>query len=143
MLVSLLTTNLIARMTVSRVGGIAATRTGDLAGKGLAAVSASSGAEYLDAQRLEYRKFADLPEALNAVATGKLDAVVNSVGALQYLVRTRFADTIAPPRGVLAPAYMAFALPMNSALKRPLDRALTIVSASPEWRSVEDTYFGQ
>ena len=33
-------------------------------------------------------------------------------------------------------------LPMDSALKRPLDRALTIVSASPEWRSVEDTYFG-
>jgi polar amino acid transport system substrate-binding protein len=142
-LVSLLTTNLIARMTVSRVGGVAATRTSDLAGKRLAAVSASSGAEYLDAQRLEYRKFANLPEALNAVATGKMDAVINSVGALQYLVRTRFADTIAPPRGVLAPAYMAFALPMNSALKRPLDRALTIVSASPEWRSVEDSYFGQ
>jgi ABC-type amino acid transport substrate-binding protein len=62
---------------------------------------------------------------------------------LQYLARGRFADVIAPPRGLLAPAYMGFALPLNSALKKPLDRALTIVSASPEWRAVEATYFGE
>ena len=141
-LVSLLTTNLIARITVSRVEGMVANRSSDLAGKRLGAVSASSGAEYLDGQHVAYQKFETLPDALNAVTSGKLDGVVNSIGALQYLARTRFTDAIAPPHGVLAPAYMAFALPMDSALKRPLDRALTIVSASPEWRSVEDTYFG-
>ncbi|WP_159450439.1 transporter substrate-binding domain-containing protein [Bradyrhizobium mercantei] len=142
-LVSLLTTSLIARMTVSRVEGIVANRTSDLSGKRLGAVSGSSGAEYLDTQRLAYQKYETLADTFEAVASGKADAVVNSIGALQYLTRTRFADTIAPPHGVLAPAYMAFALPMNSDLKRPLDRALTIVTASPEWRSVEDTYFGQ
>ena len=142
-LVSLLTTNLVARMTANRVESIVATRTTDLAGKRLAAVSGSSGAEYLDAERLAYQKFADLAGALNALAIGKTDAVVNSVGALQYLVNMRFADAIAPPRGVLAPAYMGFALPMNSVLKKPLDRALTIVTGSPEWRSVEGTYFGR
>jgi polar amino acid transport system substrate-binding protein len=36
---------------------------------------------------------------------------------------------------------MGFALPTNSVLKKPLDRALTIVTGSPEWRSVEETYF--
>ena len=142
-LVSLLTTNLVARMTASRVESIVTTRTSDLAGKRLAAVSGSSGAEYLDAERLAYQKFADLADALNALATGKTDAVVNSVGALQYLVNTRFSDAIAPPRGVLAPAYMAFALSMNSVLKKPLDQALTIVTGSPEWRSVEETDFGR
>jgi polar amino acid transport system substrate-binding protein len=142
-LVSLLTTNLIARMTVSMVEGTVANRVSDLGGKRLGAVSGSSGAEYLDAQRLAYRKYENLPDAFDAMTSGKVDAVVNSIGALQYLTRTRFADTIAPPHGVLAPAYMGFALPMNSALKRPLDRALTVVSASSEWRSVEDTYFGQ
>jgi polar amino acid transport system substrate-binding protein len=70
-------------------------------------VSGSSGAEYLDAERLAYEKFADLADALNVLATGKTAAVVNSVGALQYRVNTRFSDAIAPPRGVLAPAYMA------------------------------------
>jgi len=142
-LVSLLTTNLVASMTVSRVEGIAATRTSDLLGKRLAAVSASSGAEYLDAHGLGYQKFANLPDALDALATRKIDAVVNSVGALQYLVSTRFAKAVEPPNGLLAPAYMAFAMPTNSSLKKPLDRALTIVTASPEWRAVEETYFGR
>jgi hypothetical protein len=50
---------------------------------------------------------------------------------------------IAPPNGLLAPAYMGFALPKNSVPKNPLDQALAIVTASPEWRSVEDTYFGR
>src|SRR5215813_14156779 len=100
-LVSLLTTNLVARMTANRVESVAATRMSDLAGKRLAAVSGSSGAEYLDAERLAYQKFADLADALSALGTGKTDAVVNSVGALQYLVNTRFSAAIAPPRGVL------------------------------------------
>ena len=119
------------------------TRVTDLAGKRLAAVSASSGAEFLDTQRIAHQKFGNLADALSALATGKTDAVVNSVGTLQYLVRTRFAGVIAPPRGLLAPAYMAFALPMNSGLKKPLDQALTAVTASPEWQSIEDSYFGQ
>jgi ABC-type amino acid transport substrate-binding protein len=141
-LVSLLTTSLVARITASRVEGIAI-RNSDLIGKRLAAVSDSSDAEYLDAQRFTYDKFDNLPDALNALAAGRTDAVVNSVGALQYLVNTRFSDSIAPPQGLLAPAYMAFALPKNSALKTPLDQVLTTVTSSPEWRSVEETYFGR
>jgi ABC-type amino acid transport substrate-binding protein len=44
---------------------------------------------------------------------------------------------------VLAPAYMAVALPANSPLKKPLDRALIRITASPEWRALEPTYFGR
>lgn len=142
-MVSLLTTTLVADITAGRVDRVVAIRAGDLAGKRLAAVSESSGAEYLDAQRLAYQKFANLPDAFEALATGRTDAVVNSVGALQYLVSTRFFDKVAPPHGLLAPAYMAFALPLNSTLKKPLDRALAIVTASPEWQAVEETYFGR
>jgi polar amino acid transport system substrate-binding protein len=142
-MVSLLTTSLIAHITVSQVEAGPAIRASDLVGKRLAAVDESSGAEYLEAHRLAYQKAATLPDAFNALASGRADVVVNSIGALQYLVSTRFSDTIAPPRGLLSPAYMAFALPMNSALRLPLDRALTVVEASPEWRSVEETYFGR
>jgi len=45
------------------------------------------------------------------------------------------------PGGLLAPAYMAFALPRNSALRTPLDRTLVRVTANPGWRSLEDSYF--
>ncbi len=142
-IVSLLTTTLVARITANHVGGADAVRLSDLAGKRLAAVAQSSGAEYLDARRMAYQKFNDLPEAVAALAAGRADAVVDSVGALQFLVNTRFSAKIEPPNGLLAPAYMAFALPLNSDLRRPLDKALVTVTASPEWRSVEETYFGR
>src|ERR1700677_5419145 len=59
---------------------------------------------------------------LTALGRGEADAVVNNMGAVQYLVSTtRFKNTIRPPQGVLEPAYMAIALPPGSALKKPLD----------------------
>jgi polar amino acid transport system substrate-binding protein len=142
-LVSILSTTLVSKMTADRVAGVYRLSDSDLEGKRLAAVAHSSGAEYLDEQRLRYAQFDDLPGALTALAAGRADAVVNSVGALQYLIAARFSRTIEAPDSVLAPAYMAFALPRGSALKQPLDRALIEITASPEWRRVEQSYFGQ
>ena len=72
---------------------------------------------------------------------GETDAVVNSIGALQYAIANGFTGTIEPPQGVLAPAYMAIALPPGSALKRRLDATLVEITASAEWRRVEASYF--
>jgi polar amino acid transport system substrate-binding protein len=84
--------------------------------------------------RPSYAPFDELPAALTALGRGEVDAVVNSVGALQYLVSTRFKERIKPPEGVLEPAYMAIALPAGSPLKKPLDEALVGITASQEWR---------
>jgi polar amino acid transport system substrate-binding protein len=62
------------------------------------------GAEYLDERHLRYAPFDELPAALTALGLGEVDAVVNSVGALQHLVSTRFKQRIKPPEGVLEPA---------------------------------------
>ena len=67
-----------------------------------------------------------------ALGRGEADAVVNSIGALQYLVSTRFKNTIRPPQGVLESAYMAIALPLGGALKKPIDEALVGITASQE-----------
>jgi hypothetical protein len=37
---------------------------------------------------------------------------------------------------------MAIALPPGSPLKKPLDEALVGITGSPEWRQIEDSYFG-
>jgi hypothetical protein len=63
--------------------------------------------------------------------------------ALQCLVSTRFKGAIRPPQGVLEPAYMAIALPPGSPLKKPLDEALVGITASQEWRQIEDGCFGR
>jgi polar amino acid transport system substrate-binding protein len=141
-LVSILSTSIVSRMTADRVVGGFRMTEADLAGKRLAAVAHSSGAEYLDERRLRYAPFDGLPAALTALERGQADAVVNSIGALQYLVTTRFKDTVRPPQGVLEPAYMAIALPPGSPLKKSLDEALVGITASQEWRQIEDSYFG-
>jgi ABC-type amino acid transport substrate-binding protein len=142
-LVSILSTSLVAKMTADRVAGGYRPSDVDLHGKRLAAVTHSSGAEYLDERHLSYTPFDDLARALTALGAGQADAVVNSVGALQYLIAARFGGTVETPQGILAPAYMAFALPHGSALKEPLDRALIEIMASPEWHRIEQSYFGQ
>ena len=123
-LVSILSTSIVSRMTADRVVGGLRLAEADLAGKRLAAVAHSSGAEYLDERHLRYAPFDDLAAALTALDRKQVDAVVNSIGALQYLIATRFKDTIRPPQGVLEPAYMAIALPPGSPLKKSLDEAL-------------------
>src|SRR6516225_9618023 len=142
-LISLLTTSLVSRMTADAVTSAPIARTSDLEGKRLAAVAHSSGAEYLDEQHLHYTKYANLKDALASLVRGDSDAVVNSVGALEYAISTYFSGVIPMPNGILAPAYLAFALPPNSPLKKPLDRALIEITASASWRSLEPRYFGK
>jgi polar amino acid transport system substrate-binding protein len=142
-LVSLLSTSLVSRLTAERVEARNFAASIDLGAKKLAAVSQSSGAEYLDQLHLPYAKFKDLPEALDSLANGPSTAVVNSIGALQYYVSLRYAKSIEIPQGLLAPAYMAIALPEHSPIKKPLDRALIRITNTPEWRSLEERFFSR
>jgi polar amino acid transport system substrate-binding protein len=138
-----LSTSLVSRLTADRVETRDAAASIDLSGKKLAAVAQSSGAEYLDEMHLRYAKFKDLPEALDALASGQSNAVVNSVGALQYFISKRYAKALELPQGLLAPAYMAIALPQHSPLKRPIDRALIRITTGAEWRALEERYFAR
>ena len=140
-LVSLLSTSLVSRLTAERVESRDLAVSIDLRGKKLAAVAQSSGAEYLDELHLQYTKYKDLPEALNSLANGRSNAVVNSVGALQYFISKRYARVLEIPQGLLAPAYMAIALPEHSPIKKPIDRALIKITNSPEWRMLEERFF--
>jgi polar amino acid transport system substrate-binding protein len=141
-LVSFLSASLVSRLTAERVQNSGIRDESDLRGKKLAAVAQSSAAEYLDGLHLKYEKYDNLTEALSSLANGQSNAVVNSEGPLRFLVAARFAEVIPVPRVLLAPAYMAIALPEHSPLKKPIDRALIKITASPEWKSVEDRYFG-
>ena len=140
--VSLLSTSLVSRLTAERVESRDVIAI-DLTRMKLAAVVQSSGAEYLDEHHLQYTKFKNLPDALDSLAGGKSDAVVNSVGALQYLISKQYSGAEEMPQGLLAPAYMAIALPERSPLKRPINEALVKITSDPEWRSLEERFFGR
>ena len=79
-LVSLLSTSLVSRLTADRVESRDGAASIDLRARKLAAVARSSGAEYLDELHLSYTSYKDLPEALDSLANGQSGAVVNSWG---------------------------------------------------------------
>jgi polar amino acid transport system substrate-binding protein len=87
-LMTFLSANVVSRLTADRVENVI--RNGDLRGKKLAAVALSSGAEFLDGLRLKHKTYANLQDALESLARGESDMVVNSEGALRYLVSERF-----------------------------------------------------
>jgi polar amino acid transport system substrate-binding protein len=130
-------------LTAERVESSVPIKEGDLAGMPLAAVAYSSGAEFLESLRLRHRKYESLQAALQGLEKGEADAVVNSVGALRHMVAAHFAKTLRVQSALLAQAYMAVALPAQSPLKKPIDRALIKITATPEWRALEETYFGR
>jgi polar amino acid transport system substrate-binding protein len=142
-LVSLLSTTLVSRLTAERVGSQDLVASTDLREKKLAAVAHSSGAEYLDELHLQYAKYKDLTAALDSLVNGNSNAVVNSVGALQYYVSKRYARVLEMPQGLLAPTYIAIALPAHSPIKRSIDRALISITNSPEWRTLEEKFFAR
>lgn len=94
-------------------------------------------------QRLSFAATRTLEEALQRLDAGRATAVVNSVGALSWSVARAHARDVEVARGLLAPAYLTFAVPPGSALRQPLDEALIAVTASPEWVGMEDRFFAR
>jgi polar amino acid transport system substrate-binding protein len=140
-LVSLLSTSIVAQVTALQLSGSDNVRPGDLIGKRLGAAASSSGAEYLASSGFTFTKYPSLGDALDALAAHKIDAVVNSVGALDYAIANRYRNSIELQRGLLAPAFMGVALPLHSPLKGPLDQSLVRITTGPEWPAVEAAYF--
>lgn len=142
-IVSLFSTSIVAQVTTDRLIGSADVRPGDLIGKRLGAAKASSGAEYLTSGALTFTAFPDIGAALDALNAGRIDAVVNSVGALDHMVSERYRNAIEVQRGLLAPAFLGFALPPHSALKSALDQSLVRITTGPEWPAIEAAYLGR
>ena len=142
-LISLLTTNLIAQLTADQIEDAQPVTLRDLAGLRIAAATASSGAEFLAESGLPYEPYPSLDAALAALASRRTDAVVNSVGALRWRVAKRFAGAAEVRAGLLAPALMGFSVPPGSPLLLPLDQSLVRITGSADWVAREASYFAR
>jgi polar amino acid transport system substrate-binding protein len=140
-LVSLLSTSIVAQLTAQQLSGSDNVQSGDLIGKRLGAAASSSGAEYLTSRGLAFTGYPNLGAALDALAAHKIDAVVNSVGALEYMISNRYRNSIEVERGLLAPAFIGVTLPPNSPLREPLNQSLLRITSGSEWPAIEAAYF--
>jgi len=116
---------------------------GDLFGVRVAAVSSSTGAEYLDTQNIGYRSFPDALSALEALAAGRADAVVYDAPILRYLAKTKFSGSVTVLSRTFVRQDYAIAVPQGSPLRETLNRVLENEIRSPAWQEVCYHYLGR
>jgi polar amino acid transport system substrate-binding protein len=137
-MISLVTTSLVAQLTVNQLDDERPVTLHELADMRLTAAADSSGAEFLAASGLKFQPAPSLDAALAAVAAHRADAVINSVGALEWSVARDYSRTVELRAGLLAPALMGFAVTRGSPLLLPLDQVLVRVTTSANWVARED-----
>jgi ABC-type amino acid transport substrate-binding protein len=114
----------------------------DLRSLRVGVVNGSSSVEFLNQQRIAHRGFADPTAALNAVKAGSIDAFVYDRPLLKWIVHESF-PSLQVLRVTFDPQNYAIALPMNSALRAPLDVALLEAVSSEWWQQVVFRYLGE
>ena len=114
----------------------------DLRSLRVGVVNGSSSVEFLDQQRIVHHGFTDPIAALNAVKAGRIDAFVYDRPLLSWIVRGGFPG-LQVSKVTFDPQNYAIALPLNSALRLPLDIALLDAVTSEWWKQELYRYLGQ
>lgn len=112
----------------------------DLRDMKVAAVEGSGAADYLQQERIPFRKFQDLQEALNAVKKEEMDAVLHSVPLLRYTINNSTNLTLQVQPVKIDPHYYAFGFNTNSPLREPVNHALLRIINTPLWQQELDRF---
>ena len=114
----------------------------DLRRSVVGALDGSASADFLRRNRIPYRLYPGFREALDALATKKVDAVMANEAILRhYASQNGGAELEVLPQIFMSEAY-AFPLPDGSPLRDPIDSALRRALDGPPYRDLKDRYFG-
>ena len=97
---------------------------------------------YLSSQHIKFSVYPDFSSGLNAVKAGKLDAFVHDRPILYWLAENKYEDSIKVLDVRFHTQDYAIALPDNSPLRMPINRALLAIINSQEWRDSIRQYLG-
>lgn len=114
----------------------------DLYGKRVGTIEGSTSAGFLDKRDLRFIEYKGLEEVLSAFEQGILDAVVFDAPILAYYANTRGAGQAQLIGRVFLPENYGMALPANSELAEPINRALLTLRESGKYDSLITKWFG-
>ncbi len=140
-IVASFTAAITASLTVGQLGGRVQS-VSDLESVRVGVVRGSSGAEELGDRQIRTRGFSDVDAGLQAVMDGKIDAFVHDRPLLRYAVRRKFQGDIDVLPNAIGREDYGIALPQDSALREPLNRALLAAVRSPRWDDLLSRYLG-
>jgi len=92
----------------------------DLPGKNVGVLSGSVAEEFAQGFRMNSRSFSDIEQAITALTSGRVDAIIADAPVLEYFAHTRPQHDVSVVGQIFAPDKYGFALPMGSDLQQPL-----------------------
>jgi polar amino acid transport system substrate-binding protein len=105
-------------------------------------VASTASAEFLRREAIPRRLYADIPQALQALARGDVQAVAYNSETLHYWVERDPGRPIEMLPGLLQAEMYAFPLADGSPLRDPLNAALRRMLDDPRWGEMKDRYLG-
>ncbi len=120
---------------VRRSGDLASVRTGSVAG--------THAIDYLRSEHIDVRSYPDAHAGLQAIKDRKLDAFVYDRPILAWNVRRDFNDDIEVLEQLFERENYAIALPLGSALRKPIDEVINDEIRAPWWRDLSISYLGR
>lgn len=115
----------------------------DLPGKKVATVQASTSAAYLTANGVQAATFRNVQEALQALTTKQVDAVVYDAPVLQYFAAHEGAGKVRAVGTVFHSEDYGFAFRYGGDMRRSVDGALLALRESGEYDRIAETWFGK
>ncbi|HID30477.1 MAG TPA: transporter substrate-binding domain-containing protein [Desulfobacterales bacterium] len=116
---------------------------GDLSKVRVGTITNSTAASYLRDKRIGYQTYQTAPEGLQAVAEGKIQALVYDAPLLRYLINQGFKGSLQVlPNTFLRQDY-GIALPPRSALRETVNRVLLQKISEPAWQDTVYKYLGE
>lgn len=112
----------------------------DLHGARVATVSGSSSEAFLNDHSIDHSDSKSIDASLQALADGKVDAVVYDAPIMRYVVKQHFRDQISVLGKNFERQDYAFALPDNSVLREKINRAILEIIRSDDWQKLVKQY---
>ena len=141
-MLSLFTANASAIFTVTKIESTIENRE-DLNRVRVGAAKNSSGAEYLEREKIGYLEYSDINMAIDSLLNGHVDAVVSNILVVRYLNNQTYKRELLVSPKLLLSNNMGIALTPGSKLEEPINRALLRLVSEPKWQSALTRYLGE
>lgn len=112
----------------------------DLRDARVSTVKGSASAAFLDHLSIHYASSESLNDSLQALANGKVNAVVYDAPIMRYEVKQNYRDSISVLQKTFVRQDYAFALPINSPLRKKINQAILDIVSSDDWQTLVNRY---
>jgi len=115
----------------------------DLKSARVGAVAASATLPYLETRRVAYNTYASARDGLDALKSGRIDALVHDRPVLAWLANNEFSNSVEVLETVFDKQSYAIVLPNDSPLRTEINLVLVPATQSVWWEELNEKYFGR